>query len=122
MGRKRAAKNGLGRGIIEARIKELLRREDEAAKQECVRLAALLLPYEMPKLQAVMARTTLEAGDSLSRLLREIDGKTVGITRRVATGGPLLAIEQSVCLPDEDRIDNPVQDELGAAAPPDEPA
>jgi hypothetical protein len=53
MGRKKAAKNGFARNVLEARIKELVRRTDEQSKAEAARLAIALLPFEVPKLQAI---------------------------------------------------------------------
>jgi hypothetical protein len=47
----------LARDTIEGRIRELLRRGDEPSKAEAARLAVQLLPFEEPKLQAVMAQT-----------------------------------------------------------------
>jgi hypothetical protein len=47
----------LARDTIESRIRELVKRTDEASKAEACRLAAVLLPFEEPKLQAIMART-----------------------------------------------------------------
>src|SRR5262249_32687302 len=102
------------RGTLEARIRELLRRTDEASKAEAARLAVALMPYEHPKLAAVMSQATIEAGDSLSRLLREIDGKTTGIARGIAARGSALAIEQSVRLSDKGGDDDSLPPELGA--------
>jgi hypothetical protein len=45
--------------ILRARIRELERRGTEDAKKEACRLAIQLLPYEAPRLQAVMAQTEL---------------------------------------------------------------
>src|SRR5262249_6848345 len=64
----------LGRAVLEQRIRELLKRNDEPAKAEAARLAIALLPYEQPRLQAIAAQTVLETGDTLSALLRRIDG------------------------------------------------
>jgi len=47
----------LARDTIESRIRELVKRTDEASKAEACRLAAVLLPFEEPKLQAIMAQT-----------------------------------------------------------------
>jgi hypothetical protein len=47
----------LARDTIESRIRELMKRTDEASKAEACRLAAVLLPFEEPKLQAIMAQT-----------------------------------------------------------------
>jgi len=48
----------IARDTIESRIRELVKRNDEPSKQEACRLAAVLLPFEEPKLSAVMAETT----------------------------------------------------------------
>src|SRR5262249_53328385 len=92
MNNKPKARKRLARNTIEARIRELLRRNTEDSKAEAARLAVQLLPYEEPRLQAVMAQTVLEAGDSLSRLLKEIDGGTSGIARGIAARGQTLAV------------------------------
>ena len=113
-GKLRNPKKRLARDTIEGRIRELLRRGDENSKAEAARLAVQLLPYEEPRLQAVMAKTLLETGDSLSRLLREIDGGTTGIARGITISGSALAIEQSVRLSDEGGKDDTVPPELGA--------
>ena len=113
-GNLRNPKKRLARETIENRIRELLRRGDENSKAEAARLAVQLLPYEEPRLQAVMAKALLETGDSLSRLLREIDGGTTGIARGITISGSALAIEQSVRLSDEGRDDDSVPPELGA--------
>src|SRR5262249_24983820 len=110
----RKPKRRLARDTIEGRIRELLRRGDEQSKTEAARLAVQLLPYEEPRLQAVMAKTLLETGDSLSRLLREIDGGTTGIARGITISGSALAIKQSVRLSDEGGDDDSVPPELGA--------
>jgi hypothetical protein len=47
----------LARDTIESRIRELVKRGDESSKQEAARLAVQLLPYEEPRLQAIMAQT-----------------------------------------------------------------
>jgi hypothetical protein len=83
-------------------MRELEQRGDmEGAKQELAKLSlqvlTLGLPHVVPKLQAVMAQTTLEAGDSLKALLREIDGRTTGIASGTDWEPP-LAIEQSLHL------------------------
>ena len=46
------------RQVIESRMRELLRRGHEFAKQEATRLASILLPFDEPKLQSVTAETT----------------------------------------------------------------
>ncbi len=51
---------------------------DESLK-EARMLAQAAAPYCHPRLQAIMAQTTLQAGDTLSALLRAIDGSTTGI-------------------------------------------
>jgi hypothetical protein len=48
----------IARDTIESRIRELVKRNDEESKREACRLAATLLPFEEPKLSAVMAETT----------------------------------------------------------------
>ena len=47
----------LARDTIESRIRELVKRGDESSKKEACRLAVQLLPYEEPKLSAVLATT-----------------------------------------------------------------
>jgi hypothetical protein len=47
----------IARDTVEARIRELIRRGDEPSKAEAARLAVQLLPYEEPRLQAIMAQT-----------------------------------------------------------------
>jgi hypothetical protein len=117
-GRPKGATNYKGksesRATLERRMRELNRRNTETAKKEACRIAVQLLPYDEPRLQAVMASTTIEAGDSLRRLLKEIDGGTVGIARGIAACGPTLALEQSLFLPDQGGDHSPLQDELGA--------
>ena len=86
----------IARDTIESRIRELVKRDDETSKKEACRLAVQLLPYEEPRLQAVMSQTTLEAGDFLRSLLKAIDGTTTGISRGLAAGGSMLAIEHAL--------------------------
>jgi hypothetical protein len=43
--------------FLEKRLRELDRRGTEDAKKEGCKVAALLLPHDMPRLQAVMAQT-----------------------------------------------------------------
>jgi hypothetical protein len=56
-GKKSYAGKSESRRVIEARIRELLRRGHETAKQEAARLAVQLLPYDEPRLNAVTAQT-----------------------------------------------------------------
>jgi hypothetical protein len=74
----------------------------DAARKEhaslSIRAAELGLPHALPRLQAVMQQTTIETGDTLKSLLKEIDGSTTGI----ATGAdsePEVAIKQPLLLP-----------------------
>src|SRR5262245_36174044 len=90
---KRAKRNA--RDVIQVRIDELIKRGDEPSKAEAARLAVQLLPHEAPRLQAVMARIE-SAGDTLTRLLKEIDGGTVGIARGITASRPLLEAKQPV--------------------------
>ena len=73
---------------------------DEGLK-EARMLAQAAAPYCHPRLQAIDQRTTMEAGDTLSALLRTIDGRTTGIARGIAGSRPLLAAQQSLHDPDE---------------------
>ena len=56
-GKLRNPKKRLARATIENRIRELLRRGDEDSKAEAARLAMGLMPFEEPRLAAVMAQT-----------------------------------------------------------------
>ena len=47
----------------------------ESSLREARMLAQAAAPYCHPRLQAIMAQTTLNAGDTLSALLKAIDGK-----------------------------------------------
>src|SRR5262245_143133 len=69
--------------------------------KEATILAQAAGPYCHPRLQAIDQRTTMEAGDTLSALLKVIDGNTTGIERGIAVSRPLLASEQLVHDPDE---------------------
>ena len=69
--------------------------------KEATTLAQAAGPYCHPRLQAIDQRTTMEADDTLSALLRTIDGRTTGIARGIADSRPLLAPEQLVHDPDE---------------------
>jgi hypothetical protein len=69
--------------------------------KEARMLAQAAAPYCHPRLQAIDQRTTMEAGDTLSALLRKIDGNTTGIARGLTINGSPLAIEHAVHDPDE---------------------
>jgi hypothetical protein len=71
----------------------------ESSLREARMLAQAAAPYCHPRLQAIMAQTTLDAGDTLSALLKAIDGKTTGITNGSDTGKSPLEAEQSLYLP-----------------------
>jgi hypothetical protein len=51
----------------------------EAALKEAGMWAQASASYMHPRLQAIMAKTTLESGDTLTALLKAIDGSTTGI-------------------------------------------
>ena len=70
----------------------------ESSLREARMLAQAAAPYCHPRLQAIMAQTTLNAGDTLSELLKAIDGRTTGITNG-ADGEPPLEAEQPLLLP-----------------------
>ena len=74
---------------------------DRESLKEATMLAQAAGPYCHPRLQAIDQRTTMEAGDTLSALLRTIDGNTTGIARGIADSRPLLAVEQSLHDPDK---------------------
>ena len=69
---------------------------DEAHMKEAGMWAQASAPYMHARLQAIHSRTTMEAGDTLSALLRSIEGGTTGIARGLATSRPTLALEQRV--------------------------
>jgi hypothetical protein len=71
---------------------------DESSLREARMLAQAAAPYCHPRLQAIMAQTTLNAGDTLSELLKAIDGTTTGIGNG-ADGEPALAPQQPLLLP-----------------------
>jgi hypothetical protein len=70
----------------------------EDSLREARMLAQAAAPYCHPRLQAVMAQTTLNSGDTLAELLEAIDGTTTGITNG-ADGEQTLAPKQSLLLP-----------------------
>jgi hypothetical protein len=74
---------------------------DRESLKEATMLAQAAGPYCHPRLQAIDQRTTMEAGDTLSALLRKIDGNTTGIARGLTINGSPLAIEHAVHDPDE---------------------
>jgi hypothetical protein len=86
---------------------------DKADLKEAGMLAQAAAPYMHPRLAAIDQRSTLEAGDTLSALLRQIDGKSLGITNGAASGSP-LATGELVHMPVEERAEDSVQAELGA--------
>ena len=94
---RRLAKEGTDDGLREARM-----------------LAQAAAPYCHPRLQAIDTRNTLEAGDTLSALLRMIDGTSTGIARELAVSQPLLALEQPLYDPDEGGEEGPLSPQLGA--------
>ena len=53
----------------------------EASLREARMLAQAAAPYCHPRLAAIMASTTSADKDTLSQLLRQIDGKTTGIAQ-----------------------------------------
>ena len=87
---------------LEFMISEM-RRLAAAATEESLREARMLAqaaaPYCHPRLQAIVAQTTLNAGDTLSALLQAIDGTTTGIGNGGATRESPLEAEQSLYLP-----------------------
>jgi hypothetical protein len=82
---------------LELLLREM-RREYAKGTEESLKEARLLAqaacPYTHPRLQAIMAQTTLETGDTLTALMKAIDGTTTGITR-----GSALEAEQPLPLP-----------------------
>lgn len=78
-------------------------------RMKAVEVATAAAPYVHPRLQAVMAHTTHDAGDSLAELLKAIDGKSIGIESR---GSP-LALEQPLFVSHERGPVGAFQDELG---------
>ena len=70
------------------------------ALREARMLAQAAAPYCHPRLQAILASTTITDRDTLSQLLRQIDGKTTGIAQGLLTddsdGESEMATEQSL--------------------------
>jgi hypothetical protein len=72
---------------------------DEGNREACM-LAQAAAPYCHPRLQAIDTRTTVEAGDTLAALMREIDGKTTGIAGLLTNARePEVEAEQPLPLP-----------------------
>jgi hypothetical protein len=67
----------------------------ETALKESGTWAMAAARFMHPTLQAIDARTTTESKDTLSALLREIDGSTTGITNG-ESGEPELAAQQLI--------------------------
>jgi len=84
---------------LDVMLSEMRRRYNEGTDEslkEASTLAQAAAPYCHPRLQAIMAQTTLQAGDTLSALLRAIDGTTTGIKGLLsngAAGEPALEAE-----------------------------
>jgi hypothetical protein len=87
---------------------------DKADLKEAGMLAQAAAPYCHARLQAIDTRTTVEAGDTLANLLRQIDGTSTGIARGLAVSRPLLAIEQPLYDSDEGGSEGSLSTELGA--------
>ena len=87
---------------------------DKTDLKEAGMLAQAAAPYCHARLQAIDTRTTVEAGDTLSALLRTIDGTSTGIARGLAVSRPLLAIEQPLHDPEQGGEEDPLPPELGA--------
>jgi hypothetical protein len=73
------------------------------ALREARMLAQAAAPYCHPRLQAILASTTSTDRDTLSQLLRQIDGKTTGIAQGLldaddADGESALEAEQLIHL------------------------
>jgi len=73
----------------------------EAALKEARMLAQMAAPYCHPRLQAILAQTTPGAQDTLSALLKAIDGSTTGIAQGLldaddADGESALEAEQLI--------------------------
>lgn len=87
---------------------------DELSLKEANMIAMGASPYLHPRLAALDTRTTLEAGDTLSKLLREIDGQTLGLDGSKLSGSRVAPCTP-VHLPGQDREEDSVPSELDAA-------
>src|SRR5262245_32150525 len=56
-GQIKAQNKKFARGVIEARIRELLKRNTEPAKVEAARLAIAIMPFEEPRLAAAVVKS-----------------------------------------------------------------
>jgi len=95
---------------------------DELSLKEANMIAMGASPYLHPRLAAIDQRTTMETGDTLTMLLRSIDGTTTGITRGLAASRSLLEARQPVHNLDEGGEEDPLPNELGAAGAACEPS
>jgi hypothetical protein len=73
-------------------MRRLAKEATDDSLREARMLAQAAAPYCHPRLQAIMAKTTLESGDTLTALLRAIDGSTTGISDCEEPEEPTLAI------------------------------
>jgi hypothetical protein len=73
-------------------MRRLAKEATDDSLREARMLAQAAAPYCHPRLQAIMAKTTLESGDTLTALLRAIDGSTTGIGDCEEPKEPALAI------------------------------
>jgi hypothetical protein len=88
---------------------------DKTDLKEAGMWAQASAPYMHPRLQAIDQRSTVEAGDTLSALLRSIDGTTTGIGRGLTVSRPLLEAQQPLRDHIEGGAEDSVPAELGAA-------
>src|ERR1700732_490728 len=79
--------------LMLSEMRRLANEGTDASLKEARLLAQAAAPYCHPRLQAVMASVTAR-GDTLSALLREIDGRTTGIANGSDDGEPMLEVKQ----------------------------
>jgi hypothetical protein len=84
--------------LLISEMRRLANEGTEAGLKEARLLAQAAAPYCHPRLQAIMANVTAR-GDTLSALLREIDGRTTGIANGSDDGEPMLEVKQPLSLP-----------------------
>lgn len=100
--------------LMLSEMRRLAKEGSDCGLREARALAQAAAPYCHPRLQAIDTRNTIEAGDTLSALLRMIDGSSTGIARGLAVSRPPLASQQPVFDPDEGGSEGSLSIELGA--------
>jgi len=86
--------------LMISEMRRLYAEGTEAALKEARRLAQMAAPFCHPRLQAILAQTAPGAQDTLSALLKAIDGSTTGIAQGLladdSDGESEMATEQSL--------------------------